>query len=91
MNPDRRKLILDYLHGLTTMEEIAKELDISIQRAYQLKAQLFKDYRVPVAYQRHAAACSAWVAAHDPRLAYNARYSTASPEYFYYHERYGQQ
>lgn len=90
MNTDRRKLFLDYLHGLTTMEDIAKELDVSIQRAYQLKAQLFKEYRVPTAYQQHAAACSAWVAAQDARLAYNARHATASPEYFYYNERYGE-
>lgn len=90
MNSDRRKLVLDYLHGVITMEEIARTLGVSIQRAYQLKAQLFKDYRVPVAYQQHAAACSAWVAGQDQRLAYNARHATASPEYFYHNERYGE-
>lgn len=81
-------MILDYLHGLRSMEEVTKQLNVNKARGYQLRDALFKQYRVPVPYQQHGPACARWVAGMDYRYRYQPAQNT--PEWFYYNERFGE-
>lgn len=83
MLTDRKRLILDHLHGLLTLQQVADRLGVSIQRAYQLKQQLWQDYHIPVPYQRNGPAAARWVAAQDARN----RVFRYTPAFFYNNER----
>lgn len=85
MDARRRRLILDHLHGLLTLEQVGKELGVNTQRAYQLKQKLWNIYHVPEDIQRDGPACARWVAAHDHRLS-GMPYGT--PGHLYHFERF---
>lgn len=87
MNTERKRLILDHLHNLLTLEQVAQALDVSVQRSYQIKQQLFRDYRIPQGYWRNGPACARWVAAQDARC-YHVPANT--PASFYHNERWGE-
>lgn len=84
MNTERKRLILDHLHHLLTLQQVADKLSISVQRAFQLKEQLFIQYKVPARFWNDGPAVARYVAAQDLRN----RAWTYTPEFFYHYERF---
>lgn len=87
MDKERKRLVLDHIFGLLTLEQVGEALGVGPQRAYQLKQKLWRDYRVPEAYQRDGQACAHWVAMQDQREWPCGR-QVMTPKLHYFNERF---